>query len=97
MSNRRTSEEMFPLIAEWESSNENQIQFCQSKGINPSVFSYWRKKYLEEQSVDTTCFTEIAPPELQDKIEVCYPNGVHIKLPTSSSSLATLQALIQLG
>lgn len=87
---------MFPIIAEWKSSNENQRQFCQSRGIKPSVFSYWHKRYLEDGSMDNNFFTEILP-QVQEQIEVCYPNGVHIKLPASGNALATLRALIQLG
>lgn len=87
---------MFPIVAEWESSHENQIQFCESRGISLSVFAYWRKKYLEEQVQHPSCFTEILP-ELNSKVEVCYPNGVRVHLPEQSSTLATIQALIRLG
>ncbi len=55
---RRTSEEMFPLI-EWQSqSNLSQKDYCKAQGISPWVFSYWRKKYLQEQSNDSG-FTEL--------------------------------------
>ncbi|MGL1885812.1 MAG: transposase [Reichenbachiella sp.] len=86
---------MFPLITEWEASQENQYQFCDSRGLSPSVFSYWRKKYLEDQTPDNPSFTEILP-EVDAKIEVCYPNGVKVNLPQSGSSLATIQALLRL-
>jgi len=73
MSKRKASREMFSLIREWESSNEKQQSFCQSRGISLSVFAYWRKKYIENKSIQAPHFTEILT-EVSEKIEVCYPN-----------------------
>jgi len=86
---------MYPLIAEWESSSEGQLQFCQSRGISLSVFSYWRKKYLEDQQGSRAGFTEILPG-FDSQVEVCYPNGVRVNLPFSDNMLETLHALIRL-
>ena len=86
---------MFPIIAQWEASCESQTQFCQSRDIKPAVFNYWRKKYLDDQqAVRPSEFIELIA-SVEEKIEICYPNGVRINLP-SSSTLATLEALIQL-
>ncbi len=87
--------EMFAIIDEWISSNETQIGFCWSRGLRPSTFSYWRKKYREEQGQESPCFTEVLP-EISSKIEICYPNGVKVTLPEQGSSLAVVQALVRL-
>lgn len=87
---------MFPVIAEWASSNETQLEFCQSRGLSPSTFSYWRKKYLEEHTQENPCFTEVLP-EVGSKIEICYPNGVKVNLPKEGSSITTIQALVRLA
>ena len=94
MSKQRTSDEMFPLIASWEKSGESQWSFCESVGLSMGVFSYWRKKYqlsfLEEEPV----FRELVP-SLSTSVEICYPNGVVIRLP-STGSLSVVKSLIEL-
>ena len=95
MSYRRTSKEMFSLIAEWVSSHSTQREFCQSRGLKPSTFSYWHKKYQEAHVRQPAPFTEIVP-EANSTIEICYPNGVKVCLPEGGRSLATIQALVRL-
>ena len=95
MSERKTSEEMFSLIDEWTSSNQTQLAFCQLKGLAPSTFSYWRKKYVAAHHQEAAGFTEVLP-EVGSKIEVCYPNGVKVTLLEQGSSLPLIQALVRL-
>ena len=95
MSQRKSREEMFSLVSEWSSGNETQREFCRSRGLRPSTFSDWHKKYKEAQDQDTYGFTEIKP-ELQSTIEICYPNGVKVHFPEGDRSLATIQALVRL-
>ena len=95
MSQRKSREEMFPLVSEWSSGNETQREFCQSRGLRPSTFSYWHKKYQEAHSQQTAPFTEVVP-EVKSTIEICYPNGVKVHLPEGIGSLATIQALVRL-
>jgi len=95
MSKHNSRSEMFSLIDEWTSSNQTQLAFCQLKGLAPSTFSYWRKKYLEAHDQEAAGFTEVLP-EVGSKIEVCYPNGVKVTLPEQGSSLPLIQALVRL-
>lgn len=95
MSQRKNREEMFRLIAEWSVSDETQREFCQSRGLRPSTFSYWRRKYRQADSQQTVHFTQVVP-EVKSTIEICYPNGVRVTLPEQGSSFATLQALVRL-
>ena len=95
MTQRKTIAEMFPLIAEWASSTQTQLEFCRLRGLRPSTFSYWHKKYREAYSNESSCFTEVLPA-VGSKIEICYPNGVKVRLPEEGSSLAMIQALLRL-
>lgn len=90
---RKTEQEMFPLIADWESGNQTRESFCQEKGVSLATFSYWRTRYRTMQS-EAAGFTEIKP-EVSSKLIIIYPNGVRIEL--HSISIATVEALVHLG
>lgn len=94
---RRTREEMFAMMTVWESSQEPREQFCKRHGVSLSTFSYWRTKYRKENnSSEPTQGSFIGlQPQLSESLEICYPNGVRIRL-SQGSSLADLQALIHL-
>ena len=92
---RRSKEEMFPLLEEWENCNESREAFCQRHHLQLSTFGYWRTKYVQANKLPRASgFVKLSPP-LQDPLEVEYPNGVKLRLP-ANTSLADLQALIQL-
>ncbi len=91
---RKTKEEMFPIISEWESSTENREAFCKSRGISLATFSYWRTQYRSAQrSIEG--FTEIKPVT-SSSISIIYPNGVQVNLPSSEASMTTIKVLIHL-
>ncbi|HAQ70048.1 MAG TPA: hypothetical protein DCR48_03640 [Flavobacteriales bacterium] len=96
MSKQKTETEMFPLVADWESSKENQELFCKNNGISISVFSYWRSKYRKRQRNSAADLFTALEPESTSSIELTYPNGVKISLP-KYSELSMIQALIRLG
>ena len=82
-SSRKTSREMFPIVEQWQQSCQTQKEFCHVHGLRISTFTYWVRKYREWNA---------EPPEGQkfmalsvgssraSQVEVCYPNGVTIKL-----------------
>lgn len=39
-------QQMFSLIAAWEKSGQNQVDFCAAHGVSVSKFGYWRTKWL---------------------------------------------------
>jgi len=86
--------EMFSLIAEWESSGLDRSSFCELHDIKVSKFSYWRTRYKKSQplSPNTTNFVKLQP-SLESSVEVIYPNGVKVVLP-SVNDTATISALI---
>ena len=78
---------MYSLIESWKSSGLTQRNFCASHAVKPSGFSYWLKRYEERETPSTVSpFREFIPEQhVLDKIEIIYPNGVRLSLPTSSS------------
>ena len=95
MSRRRTEAEMFPLMASWESSEQERKEFCDSHELTLATFSYWRTKYIKSQKCSGELFTELQP-EISGKIEITYPNGVKVSLP-KDGGLSTIKALIVLN
>jgi len=85
---------MFALVAAWESADQTRIEFCRRHNLSVSVFAYWRKKYVEQHKTVNQDFKEILP-QLNEQVEICYPNGVKINLP-ANGQIATIQALIGL-
>lgn len=96
---RKSESEMFPIIEEWESSDENREAFCRRHNVSLSTFSYWRTRYAKSKIGATAHqqgkFIELSPETFEDYLEILYPNGVRLRLP-SGSSLSSLQTLIGL-
>ncbi len=94
---RRTREEMFAIMASWESSQEPQAHFCKRHDVTLATFSYWRTKYRKEKNRTEPALGSFIglQPQLSAGLEILYPNGVRIRL-SQSSPLADVQALIQL-
>ena len=85
---------MFSFIEQWKASNKDQFNFCREKEISYSTFHYWLKKYrrlqMEPQGFIPMEFSGNRHP----LIEVRYPNGVIIQLP--SVDLKVLKQLVHL-
>ena len=69
-------------------------QFCKEHDVTLATFSYWRTKYRKSQQPPVRLFSELQP-EILDKIEITYPNGVKVSLP-KDGGLSTIKALIGL-
>lgn len=91
---RKTEEEMFDLIDQWEASKLTQSAFCESHELSMSTFTYWRGKYLDSKNDETSDFVKLEP-EWSSSLEVVYPNGVKVRLP-ERTSLSEVRILIQL-
>lgn len=88
--------EMFALITKWESSGLDQSAFCLEHGIKLSKFSYWRSRYKKTQSKQGSGDNFIRiKPSVSTSIELLYPNGVKVLLPTGTDE-STLSTLIRL-
>jgi hypothetical protein len=84
---RRTKEEMFPVVESWQTSGLSKKAFCEEQGIIKSVFLYWCRKYMEEnEQCGFVPLTTGGPLSLTQihSIEIQYPNGVVLKLPSNT-------------
>lgn len=91
-------DKMFDLIHQWEESGLNRKTFCRKHNLNLSQFSYWRTKYLKEQSGKEKESDEVfipVKPATDSTLEIKYPNGVVIRVPENTST-GQLQTLINL-
>jgi hypothetical protein len=91
--------EMILLMEEFEGRGLSQKDFSASKGIGFPKFSYWYRKLKKEKAdesssgfirVDTLKSYSVA----SEQLELEYPNGVKLKLPSVNISL--LSQLISL-
>jgi hypothetical protein len=76
---------MFEKIEQWKESGITQKQFCQEHEIALSNFFYWHKKH-RKHSPSTPGFIPIAVHSNikgSSSIEIIYPNGVRIQLPST--------------
>ena len=82
---KRTTTEMFPLIEEWQKSGKGQKSFTNEKGIAPSVFLYWLKKYRQQETETTpSAFIDLKINHQQQEsntslAEVELPNGQRLR------------------
>ena len=87
-------EEMFSFIEQWKESKKDQLSFCREKEVSYTTFHYWLKKYRRLQ-LDPQGFIPIEISSGNHQlIEVRYPNGVIIQLP--SVDLKVLKQLVHL-
>jgi len=80
-----TRDKMFQIIKQALESNMTNREFCRENSIHEHVFYYWLRRYKEDQS-PVEGFIPIkvngSPPSFKnDKIEIQYPNGIHLSLP----------------
>ncbi len=77
---------MFSIIREWELSNLTKKSFCGERQIPISVFLYWCRKYRKSQSPGGFVPMKVqSSTEHGSVIEIKYPNGVALRLPTQTS------------
>jgi len=95
MKSNQKRDQMYAHIKDWEQSGQKRDEFCASRGITLHSFGYWRTRYLRDKNPVEAKFIPIKT-ELPSCIEVHYPNGTYIKLP-SSSPLSMVKTLIGLG
>lgn len=82
---RRSAREMFPLVEQWLKTRENQKDFCSFHCLPVAVFSYWLKKYREQNaslapSEENKFAALVIRPESSSGPVVEFPNGVKIRL-----------------
>ena len=86
--NRRTAAQMYPLIEQWQQSDQSRTEFCEVHQINLHTFTYWlhKKQKAEESTSGQFIALEISPSRSirGDGLKICYPNGVNIQFPENT-------------
>ena len=79
MSRTERTQEMLAHVAAWKNSGKRRKSYCEEHGLNPHTMAYWCSK---AGRVDVP--SGFSPVELVvgGGVEVCYPNGVRLVLPS---------------
>jgi hypothetical protein len=76
---RRTKEQMYPLVAQWEQSGKTLKDFARENQIALACLGYWRKKRAQEATqVDAPGFFSpvLALGNGTGLVELIFPSGV---------------------
>ena len=83
-------QKMLNLIEEWDQSGISQQEFCNQRGIRYSCFQYWRKCYpgSGDDFIALNGFSGGI-----NQIEITYPNGVTLRMPSQTSTSQLLRLI----
>jgi transposase-like protein len=97
-SKQEQQERMFSIIKSCKESGMSNKDFCQQNGIGQAMFYYWQKKLSETQLNKPESFIPVSfnSDKKQAEMEIIYPNGVRLKL-ASSTDLSVIRMLIGLA
>lgn len=74
-------EQMARLVEEFNHSGLTQRAFCNQKQIIQSTFQYWHLKFKREHQQSTNFYPiDFDSESTSGGIEVCYPNGIKIRM-----------------
>jgi len=82
--NSTREQEMFRIVETALGSGFSNKAFCEQQGIQQANFYYWKKKYQQRLLPHQDKFISLqAPPTncCTNELEICYPNGVRLRLP----------------
>lgn len=87
---------MFRLVEAALGSSLSNKAFCEQQAMRQANFYYWKKKYQQTQLPHQDKFIALqAQPSTScsNELEICYPNGVRVKLPLGLD-LSVIHSLI---
>jgi len=105
--NKNHQNEMFALIKSSLGSDAPRDEFFKRHGITAHTYYYWYRKYMNSKNNTEDTFipveipTKTKEPEQnitvskKTELEICYPNGVKVKL-TQELDLTILRSLISI-
>lgn len=83
MAHFRTEEDMFALVAQWQSSGETQKAFCTQHNVPVSVFAYWLRRYRDHRAEERDESGGFVPVHMATSgsfaIEMALPSGVVLR------------------
>ncbi len=71
------------ILEDLAQSGKSISQYCKENDLKPHTIRYWRQKL--KKSCSTGGFVAVNTQALHSGVEICYPNGVRIKLATGFS------------
>ena len=88
-------------ITEWEQSGQSQKSFCEEHDLSYHRFGYWRRKYLERDSVNVQQGNGFVPVRhsvdgVSAGLTLMLPNGMRIQGIESGNLPVVSQLLRQL-
>ena len=92
---KQRQEKMFSFIEQWQHSNLPQHTFCKEQGLTYTTFYYWLKRYRTQQEVIGGFMAMRVTSSKENFIEVRYPSGVILQIP-STISMSAIKQLIRL-
>jgi hypothetical protein len=94
---KHSKESMYLAIERWKESGLTQTKFCTVEKLSVKVFSYWLRKYRQEEgrsvhpgekAAESFIPVKVSAPVPQvnvcsdpGRIDVAFPNGVQISCP----------------
>jgi len=82
------------MVEAWQGSGLSKKAFCVRQGVEKSVFMYWWKKYQQCNEpggfIPLTVSSSHSPLQ-NHSMEIQYPNGVVLKLPTHTPAILVRQ------
>jgi len=94
---------MYSLVSIWQEGGQSKTDFCAAQQINIHTFTYWVQKYKTSSKGKSTKprsknFISLqVENQGEDKpavVELCYPNGVRLRL-DKQPSVVYLESLIR--
>ncbi len=95
---------MYRLVKSWQEGKQSKSDFCKDQPINIHTFTYWVQKYKidsGEKKVKSKSEKFISlkvknsEPLHHQGIELCYPNGIRLKI-TGQADIAYLESLLRI-
>lgn len=71
------------LIAQWKSGDLSQKAFCQSKGVSPGTFGYWKRKLEQAQASEESIVFHpltVVSPLTAEKVAATEGSGISLLL-----------------
>lgn len=75
MKERRNSEQMYPVMARYESGELSRRQCCEEYELNEAVFWYWLNKYRKDQEPESSFIKLDIGVVGQKTMELAHPSG----------------------
>jgi hypothetical protein len=92
---KQQQEKMFSFIEQWQQGNLPQHTFCKEQGLSYTTFYYWLKRYRLRQGEAGGFMAMKVTSSRENFIEVRYPSGVVLHIP-STISLSAIKQLISI-